>query len=93
MDQHCIDCRDVQTIHALLHELSKSNNCATSQPSFTYNQSNGIQTSMVRVPTSNKYQWFVHNIPSTWVPNILDVVCPEIAEENNGDKGNNEVES
>jgi hypothetical protein len=30
---------------------------------------------MARVPTSNKYQWFVCHAP-TWLPNILDMVCP-----------------
>jgi hypothetical protein len=37
---------------------------------------------MVRVPTSNKYQWFICTVP-TWLPNVLNVVYTERAEENN----------
>ena len=82
MIQHGIDCRDVQTVHALLRELSKLNDSVSSRKLFTYDQSNGKRTSMVRVPTSTKYQWFVCNAPS-WLPSILDAVCPETAEEDN----------
>ena len=83
MIQHGIDCHDVQTVHALLRELSKLNDSVSSRKLFTYDQSNGKHTSMVRVPTSTKYQWFVRNAPS-WLPNVLDAVCPETDEENKG---------
>jgi hypothetical protein len=45
---------------------------------------------MVRIPTSKKYKWFVRNTP-TWLPNVLDAVCPaEVVEVE--EEGDNTVE-
>jgi hypothetical protein len=83
MIHHGIDCHDVQAVHALLCELGKLNDMVSSQNIFTFDQKNRKQTSMVRVPMSTKYKSFVRNAPA-WLPKVLDAVCPETAEDNDG---------